>query len=389
MNIFLIYITAFELNKHIVCLHQKLTGISFRTVPTDSKGTAHILEHSVLQGSHKYPVKDPFLHMMKGSLNTYLNAMTYNDRTVYPIASRNSVDYLNLLKVYLDAVFYPLCVDPKGKFVFEQEGWRYGVSNDLSQTLGYQGVVYSEMKGVYSNPISVLGREAQSLLFPDNTYHFDSGGNPQEIPNLTYSEFAKFYHHHYHPSNAQIFASGTTEDVIAAMDATSAVLKNFDLNDEVRPYTAIPYQKKTFTSPKYKVVPFAATSKEQNKLEAEKGQGLVSLTWLLNEEEMDAYTDLLFTVLDYLLLGTDSSPLKKSLEHSNLGDSVIADGYESYLLQSTFSVGLKDVSDKAQRSFNKLVMDTLQDIVQNGFDSDDIEAAINTIEFSVSKFFQF
>ena len=366
----------------------KPSGISFRTVPTDSKGTAHILEHSVLQGSHKYPVKDPFLHMMKGSLNTYLNAMTYNDRTVYPIASRNSVDYLNLLKVYLDAVFYPMCVDPKGKFVFEQEGWRFGVSDNIDQTLEYQGVVYSEMKGVYSNPINVLEREAQSLLFPDNTYHFDSGGHPKEIPKLTYHEFARFYHRHYHPSNAQIFASGTAEDVLAAMEETSSVLKNFDYNEDIRAFTAIPYQNKTFTSPHYKVVPFAATSKEQNKLEAEKGQGLVSLTWLLNDKEMDPYTDLLFTVLEYLLLGTDSAPLKKSLEHSNLGDSIIAGGYESYLLQSTFSVGLKDVSDKAQRSFNKLVMETLQGIVQNGFDSDDIEAAINTIEFSVSPFFQ-
>ena len=183
----------------------KVFGVTFRTPPSDSTGIPHILEHSVLCGSRKFPVKEPFAHLMKGSLNTFLNAFTYPDRTCYPVASMNTKDFYNLIHVYLDAVFHPRAIhDPQ---VLQQEGWHYELE-DINQPLQYKGVVYNEMKGVYSSPDSLMARRAQNALFPSNTYGVDSGGDPRDIPNLTFEQFKQFHSTYYHPSNARVYFYG-------------------------------------------------------------------------------------------------------------------------------------------------------------------------------------
>ena len=181
----------------------KVFGINFRTPPTDSTGIAHILEHSVLCGSRKYPVKEPFIELVKGSLNTFLNAFTYPDKTCYPVASTNLQDFYNLVDVYLDAVFYP-SITPQ---VLEQEGWHYELEN-VDDPLSYKGVVFNEMKGVYSDPEGVLAEHAQHSIFPDSTYGVDSGGHPRHIPDLTFAQFKRFHEDFYHPSNARVFFYG-------------------------------------------------------------------------------------------------------------------------------------------------------------------------------------
>lgn len=195
----------------------KTFGVTFRTPVANSKGTPHILEHSVLCGSRKYPIKEPFVELMKGSLNTFLNAFTYPDRTCYPVASANLQDFYNLVDVYLDAVLHPNCIkDPK---IFAQEGWHYELDTP-KDPLTFKGVVFNEMKGVYSSPDSVNGRVTQNVLFPDNTYAKDSGGDPQVIPDLTFEEFKAFYEAYYHPSNARFWFYGDdpSEDRLQILD---------------------------------------------------------------------------------------------------------------------------------------------------------------------------
>ncbi|KDO42491.1 hypothetical protein CISIN_1g0037001mg, partial [Citrus sinensis] len=183
----------------------KVFGIVFRTPPKDSTGIPHILEHSVLCGSRKYPLKEPFVELLKGSLNTFLNAFTYPDRTCYPVASTNTKDFYNLVDVYFDAVFFPKCVEDFQ--TFQQEGWHFKLDNP-SEDITYKGVVFNEMKGVYSQPDNILGRAAQQALFPDNAYGVDSGGDPKVIPKLTFEEFKEFHRKYYHPSNARIWFYG-------------------------------------------------------------------------------------------------------------------------------------------------------------------------------------
>src|SRR4051794_6343396 len=178
----------------------KVFGITFRTPPSDSTGVAHILEHSVLCGSRKYPVKEPFVELIKGSLNTFLNAFTFSDKTCYPVASQNLQDFYNLINVYLDAVFYPVL----SPHTFQQEGWHYEL-DDLDAPLVYKGVVFNEMKGVYSSPEVILDVWSEKSLFPDTTYGVESGGNPKHIPDLTYAGLKSFHARHYHPSNARLF----------------------------------------------------------------------------------------------------------------------------------------------------------------------------------------
>lgn len=200
----------------------KSFGIAFRTPPTDSTGVAHILEHSVLGGSERYPVKEPFVQLIKGSLNTFLNAFTSSDRTTYPVASTNLQDFYNLIDVYLDAVFHPLLTP----YHLMQEGWHYELDHE-HEPLRYKGVVFNEMKGAYSSPDSILYRASQQALFPDNAYGVDSGGDPQEIPQLTYEAFKQFHATHYHPSNARIFVYGD-DDPKERLRRIDAVLSEFD-----------------------------------------------------------------------------------------------------------------------------------------------------------------
>ncbi len=200
----------------------KVFGIAFRTPPRNSTGVPHIMEHSVLNGSRKYPVKEPFVELMKGSLNTFLNAMTWPDKTAYPVASQNLQDFYNLVDVYLDAVFYPLL----SPYTFQQEGWHFEL-NSPDEPLTIKGVVYNEMKGVYSSPDNLLDEKSQQLLYPNTTYGFDSGGDPEVIPQLTYEEFKAFHDAYYHPSNARIYFYGD-DDPQERLRILDAYLKDFE-----------------------------------------------------------------------------------------------------------------------------------------------------------------
>eukprot|EP00554_Chaetoceros_debilis_P005329 CAMPEP_0194074582 /NCGR_PEP_ID=MMETSP0149-20130528/1668_1 /TAXON_ID=122233 /ORGANISM="Chaetoceros debilis, Strain MM31A-1" /LENGTH=1160 /DNA_ID=CAMNT_0038754799 /DNA_START=82 /DNA_END=3564 /DNA_ORIENTATION=- len=378
----------------------KVFGISFRTKPTSDNGVAHILEHSVLNGSTNYPSKDPFLQLLKGSLNTYLNAMTYNDRTVYPVASRNVKDFHNLSSVYLDAVFKPRCVTPEGDWVLQQEGWRYEIKPDTTtdadgtvttniegEELIVQGVVYSEMKGVYSNPLSLLSRQTDRYLYPDNTYGFDSGGDPSNsnpnsggITTLTQEQFVKFYKDHYHPTNSKIFVSGTVEDVKNTMDLVDGYLKEYDYDPVIREQSKIKYQSKKQAHHTYHSIPYAASSDED-------GQHMLQVTWLLNDEkDIKKFTpmmDLALKTLDYLLIGTSSSPLYKRLIDSGMGSNIIGYGLSPGLLQQTFAVGMKNVKKMDIAVLENLIFQILRDVVADGFSSEEIEAALNSIEFQL------
>lgn len=357
----------------------KVFGISFRTKPTSDNGVAHILEHSVLSGSKKYPAKDPFLVLMKGSLHTFLNAMTYPDRTVYPVASRNQQDFRNLMSVYLDAVFAPRCVTEEGDWVLQQEGWRYEV--DDNNQLSLQGVVYSEMKGVFSDPLSILDRMSSQHLFPDTTYRYESGGHPNFIPTLTQNDFADFYKRHYHPTNSQSFVSGTVEDIMFAMEALDSYFSQYDYDPVTKKDSMIQYQPKRLMHHLYQSQPYAV-----NALDSDDGQHMLSITWLLNDAPISQKLYLSFYVLDYMLVGTASSPLIKKLRESGLGSNVIGGGLSTGLLQHTFAIGMKGVHGTNIEKLEQFVFDILGDIVRDGFSEDQIEAAMNSISFQVSIF---
>ncbi len=350
----------------------KTFGVTFRTPVSNSKGVPHILEHSVLCGSKKYPIKEPFVELMKGSLNTFLNAFTYPDRTCYPVASANLQDFYNLVDVYLDAVLHPNCIkDPQ---IFAQEGWHLEL-DDPSQPLTYKGVVYNEMKGVYSSPDSVNGRVTQNVLFPDTSYAKDSGGDPRDIPDLTFEEFKAFYESYYHPSNARFWFYGD-DPPAERLRLLGAYLDEFEAR-EVDSQVGL---QKLFDSPKKVVDKYAVGEADGSEGEA---RCFVSLNWLLAEEPLDLETELGLGFLNYLMLGTSASPLRKALTDSGLGESLIGGGIEDELCQPTFSIGLKGVKEEDSAKVEELIMKTLEDLEKEGFANSAIEAAINTIEFSL------
>ena len=300
----------------------KVFGIAFRTPPADSTGIAHILEHSVLGGSAKYPLKEPFVQLIKGSLKTFLNAFTYPDRTVYPVASQNVQDFYNLIDVYLDAVFHPL-IEP---YHLEQEGWHYEL-DDVAAPLAYKGVVFNEMKGVYSSPDSVLGRASQRSLFPDTTYGFDSGGDPVVIPELTYAQFRRFHASYYHPSNAMIFMAGN-DDPAERLRVLDASLREFD---------AIPVAAQVALQPPF-AQPRTVTEVygvDADSLQARKA--MVQVNWLLPEGVDDALV-MALGVLSYALVSTPASPLRKALIDSGLGEDLTGGGLSTSLRQMSCSI---------------------------------------------------
>ncbi|XP_051146762.1 presequence protease 1, chloroplastic/mitochondrial-like [Andrographis paniculata] len=350
----------------------KVFGIVFRTPPKDSTGIPHILEHSVLCGSRKYPLKEPFVELLKGSLHTFLNAFTYPDRTCYPVASTNAKDFYNLVDVYLDAVFFPKCVEDVK--TFQQEGWHYEL-DDPSEDITYKGVVFNEMKGVYSQPDSILGRVSQQALCPDNTYGVDSGGDPQDIPKLTFEEFKEFHLKYYHPSNARIWFYGD-DDPAERLRLLSDYLDKFEENSA--PEESKVGCQKLFSEPVRVVEKYPAS--EGGDL---KKKHMVCLNWLLSEEPLDLETELALSFLDHLMLGTPASPLRKILLESGLGDAVVGGGIEDELIQPQFSVGLKGVSETDINNVEDLIITTLKQLAEEGFHSDAVEASMNTIEFSL------
>lgn len=343
----------------------KVFGITFRTPPHDSTGIAHILEHSVLCGSRKYPVKEPFVELIKSSLRTYLNALTYPDKTCYPAASQNTKDFYNLIDVYLDAVFYPR-LTPE---IFSQEGWHYEL-NGVDQPLTYKGVVFNEMKGAYSSPERLLAEYARRSLFPDTTYGISSGGEPNAIPDLTYEQFQAFHKTYYNPSNVRIFFYGD-DDPEERLRIIHEYLKDFSPLEVKSRVTLQP----PFKEPRKFVYPYAIDERRQHEKQA-----MVTVNWLLTETD-DTQVTLAFQILGYILVGMLASPLRKALIESGLGEDIVGGGMNGSLRQMYFSTGLKGVALEDTEKVEELIYSCLNDVVQEGIDPHTIEAALNTIEF--------
>ena len=348
----------------------KVFGINFRTPPTDSTGIAHILEHSVLCGSDKYPVKEPFVELLKGSLKTFLNAFTYPDKTCYPVASQNLQDFYNLVDVYLDAVFHPR-LTPE---VLKQEGWHYEVDGD---SLTYKGVVFNEMKGAYSSPERVLGEAIQQGLFPDNTYGVESGGHPRHIPDLTWEQFAAFHQDFYHPSNALIWFYGNDP-----VDQRFEILEIYLAQFEARSIDSAVAVQPHWTEPRTMATTYAVSADEAD---AEDGEGeqkkhYVTVNWLL-EDGIDYGTRMGLQVLDHVLLGSSAAPLHKALIDSGLGEDLAGGGMDTQLRQLLFSIGLKGVNAEDEGQVEGLVLEALQRLARDGIDPETVRASLNTTEF--------
>ena len=345
----------------------KVFGISFRTPPSDSTGVAHILEHITLCGSRKYPLKDPFVELIKGSLKTFLNAFTYPDKTCYPVASQNLQDFYNLVDVYLDAVFFPRIA----RHHFEQEGWHYELE-DASQTLTYKGVVFNEMKGAYSSPDNMLYKYTQQSLFPDTTYGVDSGGDPTAIPDLTYEYLKNFHDTLYHPSNSRIFFYGD-DDSERRLAVVAAYLEQFQ---PITPASDVPLQSH-FRAPKQVEKTYAASADE-----ADTTKAIVSINWLVGEIT-DLETQMGLGILDYILNGTPAAPLRKALIESGLGENVVGGGLGDSLRQLTFSTGLKNIDPANAPTVEALVLDTLTKLANGSIEQEAVDAAVNTVEFAL------
>lgn len=342
----------------------KVFGVNFCTPPEDSTGLPHILEHSVLGGSRKYPVKQPFLELVKGSLQTFVNAMTFSDKTIYPIASPNTQDFYNLADVYLDAVFFPRITSQ----TLQREGWHFEL-DALDAPLTYKGIVFNEMKGAYSSPDDLMGRYSEGSLFPDTPYAHDSGGDPRVMPDLTYEQFKRFYETYYHPSNALIWFYGDdpTPNRLALVDS---FLSEFEAQQVD---ATIPLQA-PFSAPVQRTMPYDASSEDD--------KALITVNWVwpdvLNTDMVIACN-----ILSMVLMDTPASPLRKALIESGLGEDLIGGGLSTYQRQMTFAVGLRGVEVANTPQVESLIIDTLHQLVEEGIDPLTIEAAVNTYEFEV------
>lgn len=342
----------------------KCFGVTFRTPPEDSTGVAHILEHSVLCGSEKYPVREPFVELLKGSLQTFLNAFTFPDKTCYPVAGTNLADFYHLVDVYLDAVFHPRISEQ----VFFQEG--HHVEADAPDApWSFKGVVYNEMKGVYSTPDSVLAEESQHAVFPDTLYSLDSGGNPEVIPQLTYEAFTAFHEHYYHPSNARFFFWGDDpeERRLEILEAELAAYTRRDVSSE------IPLQAHR-DMPRLVEVPYAAASGE--------ARAQFTVNWLLCESA-ETEEVLKLEMLAHILEGLPGSPLRKALIASGLGEDMTGVGLETDLRQAYYSVGLKGVAPDDVAAAEMLIYETLAELAEEGIAPEAVEAAVNSVEFTL------
>jgi presequence protease len=340
----------------------KVFGITFRTPPASSNGIAHIMEHSVLCGSRKFPVKEPFIELAKGSLKTFLNAFTYSDKTCYPVASQNLQDFYNLIDVYLDAVFYPRITEA----TLLQEGWHYEAAGAASP-LTYKGVVFNEMKGAYSSPDELLGERSRCSLFPDNTYRLDSGGDPAVIPDLTYAEFRAFHETYYHPSNAYIYFYGDDPEAgrLRLVEEWLAAFERKEVQSQ------IPLQAR-FSQPRQLTVPYDSGDSPAAK-------GHVTVNWLL-PEGTDVERTLSLSILAHILIATPASPLRKALIDSGLGEEVVG-WVEEQLRQTTFAAGLKGVQPENVAQVEVLILGTLARLAKDGLDPNTIAASLNTVEF--------
>lgn len=347
----------------------KVFSIGFRTPSNNSTGVAHILEHSVLCGSRKYPLKEPFVELVKGSMNTFLNAMTYPDKTVYPVASTNAADFKNLMDVYLDAVFFPQIYDKPE--IFAQEGWHYHIEKPEDAII-YNGVVYNEMKGVFSSPDSVLENKLANALYPDTIYGQESGGDPEFIPDLTYEAFQNFHKTLYHPSNAYIYlyGNGAMAEHLAYIDAE--YLSKFDAH----PVDSAITTQKAFGSMAQSRFPYPLPKGEETA-----NKDYLSLGFVL-QENMSYEEALAFDILCHVLMNNNASPLKKALLDLGICQDVDY-SFVASLKQPLFSLTLKNTDEKHKELFLTTVRDTLHNLADEGIDKKAIEAAININEFAL------
>ena len=345
----------------------KVFNIAFRTPPANSTGVAHIIEHTVLCGSEKFPLKDPFVELVKGSLNTFLNAMTYPDKTMFPVASCNDADFQNLMDVYLDAVFHPNIY--KNEKIFQQEGWHYHLEQE-SDPLTYNGVVYNEMKGAFSSADEVLNREVFNTLFPDTAYGVESGGDPKVIPSLSYEEFLDFHRKYYHPSNSYIYLYGNM-DMKEKLDwLDREYLSKFDA---IEVDSRIQLQK-PFGETKDVTLSYPILEHEEEADNTYLSYNMVAGTTL------DVKLNVAFSVLEYALLDAPGAPVKQALLDAQIGKDVEG-SYEDGILQPYFQIVAKNANASDKERFLNVIHDTLQKIVDKGIDKKAVLAGINYFEF--------
>lgn len=345
----------------------KVFNIGFRTPPADDTGVPHIIEHTVLCGSRKYPPKDPFVELVKGSLNTFLNAMTFPDKTIFPVASCNDKDFRNLVNVYMDAVLYPNIY--KKEEIFRQEGWSYELEEKDGKLI-YNGVVYNEMKGALSTPDSIMDRTISAELFPDTCYGYESGGDPEFIPNLTYEAFLDFHRTYYHPSNSYIYLYGDMdmEEYLNWLD--DEYLSDFE---EIQVDSKIHYQE-SFEQAKYVTKKYPLGEEED-----EKGKHIyayaVAAVDALNR--LDYYG---MKILDYAIVSMPGAPVRKALTDAGVGKEV-SGGFSSGSLQNEFCIEVKEAEAGKLQEFEKVIEETLQKLVKEGVDQESLKAALNVFEF--------
>ena len=345
----------------------KVFYIGFKTPPEDETGVPHIIEHTTLCGSKKFPVKDPFIELAKGSLNTFLNAMTYPDKTVYPVASCNDQDFKNLMDVYLDAVFNPNIT--KYEEIFKQEGWHYELTGKDDE-LKINGVVYNEMKGAYSSPDEVLSSQIYRSLFPDNTYSKDSGGNPEYIPKLTYEAYLDFYHKYYHPSNSYIYLYGDMDVVERLEWLDKEYLSLYDykkVNSEINKQPA-------FDEIKNVEAQYSITMDD-----SQENKTYLSYNRVVGDS-LDEMLYQAFDVLDYALVSSPGAPVKQALIDAGIGDDVYG-SYDAGILQPVFSFVAKNANASQADEFESIIENTLKEVIKTGINKEALLAGINSSEF--------
>lgn len=368
-------LTHVKSGARVMCIENaddnKVFSIAFRTTPNDSTGVAHITEHTVLCGSDKYPAKDPFVELVKGSLNTFLNAMTYPDKTVYPIASCNMQDFKNLMSVYMDAVLHPNIY--KNPMLFEQEGWHYEME-DMDSPLIYNGVVYNEMKGAYSSADDILNEEIQKALYPDNQYSNDSGGYPVDIPNLTYEQFIDFHRHYYHPSNSFIYLYGDMDMTERLNWMDEEYLKNYD---KIELDSLVELQK-PFDSVKNQVAYYGIGEEE-----SEENNAYLAWTRCVGTG-FDMKEDMAYALLQYVLFDAQGAPVKQALLDAGIGDDIYG-YYDDHCRQPYFAIISKGADTSKAEQFAQIIEDTLRKLVKEGISKKSLLAGLNSMEFKAKE----
>jgi Zn-dependent M16 (insulinase) family peptidase len=371
-------VTAYEIEHErtgakLLHLHstdkENLFSIGFRTPPKDSTGVPHILEHSVLAGSEKYPLKDAFNELVRGTLQTFINAFTYPDKTIYPVASQVKTDFFNLARVYTDLVLRPRLL--KETFLQEGHHLEFVDPDDTSSELTISGIVYNEMKGAYSSPETLMYKAIQESLYPDTTYAFDSGGNPEKIPSLTYEQFQAFHRLYYSPSNARFFLYGDipTAEHLAFLEEMLAGFEKTSVDSEVA------------IQPRWTAPVYVHNEYPVGKDESLTGKTAINMAWMLTENTDDEKA-ILLEVLSGILIGSAAAPLRKALIDSGLGEDLSpVTGIERDLRQLLFAVGLRGSDPDKADAVESCILDSLKETIKVGFDRDLIEGVLHQIEF--------